>query len=590
MTVDRKSIVLVVLLAVVILFYWQILEFLGLHEPAPEQPAQTTEQVDTATAEQPPPQQQPTDTQPTRAAEPTGDLPSLLTDTTGAVAKQTDTLPFMAEQAGVIDTIVVETDTYEVILINQGGGPVSMLLKEHSYRDGEPIEMLPEPMNVSPEASFAQGAVMTGQLPFESSLASGTYNVSGQPLEVEYRYVAPNGVEFFKRYWFHRDKYSFDMVLEVRNGDRLGIDRKYYMVWNNPPPVTEPDPKTDYNEMNAVAYMGGSREQLDDYEDSQLDQTLLGTTSWAGVRSKYFTATMIPRSQLAEGVRAEGRKWKVQTPDGSMEKRDVTVALEMPFAGSGAVTDSFTVFVGPMDYFLMSDYEVGLEDMLGIGTTPVVGWIIKPFAWIVMWGLPKLFSVVGNYGWVIIIFALLIKLVTMPLSLKSFKSMQAMKDLQPKIEELKKKHSKNPQAMNQEMMKLYKKHGVNPLSGCLPILLQMPLLFAMFTVFRSTILLRDAPFIWFIQDLSHGATGFTDPYIVLVIIMVGAQFLSQHLTMASSTQQNKALMYMMPPVMGFFLYSLPAGLILYWICFSVFSLLDWLVYKRDKKNMQVQPA
>ena len=102
MTLDRKSIVLVVILAVVILFYWQILEFLGLHEPAPEQPAQTTEQVDTVATDQPPQQQQPADTQPTRAAEPTGDLPSLLTDTAGAVAEQADTLPFVADKSGPI--------------------------------------------------------------------------------------------------------------------------------------------------------------------------------------------------------------------------------------------------------------------------------------------------------------------------------------------------------------------------------------------------------------------------------------------------------------------------------------------------------
>ena len=167
--------------------------------------------------------------------------------------------------------------------------------------------------------------------------------------------------------------------------------------------------------------------------------------------------------------------------------------------------------------------------------------------------------------------------------------MQAMKDIQPQIEQLKEKHKKNPQAMNQEMMKLYKKHGVNPMSGCLPMFAaKCPLFFALFAVFRATILLRDAPFIGFISDLSHGANGLTDPYIILVVIMVGAQFLSQHLTMAS-TQQNKALMYMMPLMMGFLLYSLPAGLILYWTMFSLLSLVDWALFRRDK-NTQVQPA
>ena len=226
--------------------------------------------------------------------------------------------------------------------------------------------------------------------------------------------------------------------------------------------------------------------------------------------------------------------------------------------------------------------------MLDIGTAPFVGWLIKPFAIGIIWLLPKMYNVIPNYGLVIILFALLVKLITMPLSMKSFKSMNAMKELQPKIEELKKRHKNNPQAMNAEMMKLYKQHGVNPLSGCLPILPQMPLLFAMFSVFRSTILLRDAPFVWFIADLSHGATGLTDPYIILVVIMIASQFISQKFTMAS-TQQNKALLYIMPLFMGFIFYSLSAGLILYWTCFSVFSLIDYFAFKR-RKNTEVKVA
>jgi YidC/Oxa1 family membrane protein insertase len=142
--------------------------------------------------------------------------------------------------------------------------------------------------------------------------------------------------------------------------------------------------------------------------------------------------------------------------------------------------------------------------------------------------------------------------------------------------------------MNQEMMKMYKAHGVNPLSGCLPILPQMPLFFALFSVFRSTILLRDAPFVWFINDLSRGANSFTDPYIILVVIMVAAQFISQKFTMAS-TQQNKIFLYIMPLFMGFIFYKFAAGLVLYWTCFSIFSLLDYFLFKRPK-NTEVQTA
>ncbi|MCK4372218.1 MAG: membrane protein insertase YidC, partial [candidate division Zixibacteria bacterium] len=280
-----------------------------------------------------------------------------------------------------------------------------------------------------------------------------------------------------------------------------------------------------------------------------------------------------------------GEKFNVSTPEGSIEARRITAGMVMEFAGVDTLRDSVTVFVGPLDYTLLSEYNVGLEDMLDIGTTPFVGWIIKPFAIAIIWVLPRMYDYVPNYGMVIILFALLVKIITLPLSMKSFKSMQAMRDLQPKIEELKVKHKKNPQAVNKEMMKLYKKHGVNPISGCLPMLPQMPLFFALFSVFRSTILLRDAPFVWFISDLSRGASGLTDPYMILVVIMVVAQFLSQKLTMPS-TAQNKMIGYIMPLFMGFIFYKFAAGLVLYWVCFSVFSLLDYVLFKR-RKNTEV---
>ncbi len=148
------------------------------------------------------------------------------------------------------------------------------------------------------------------------------------------------------------------------------------------------------------------------------------------------------------------------------------------------------------------------------------------------------------------------------------------------MEELKKKHKKNPQALNKEMMKLYKEHGVNPLSGCLPYLPQLPLFFALFSVFRSTILLRQAPFIFWWDDLSRGATSITDPYIILVILMAGLMFVQQKMTMTDP--KNKMLIYLMPLMMGFFFYKAAAGLVLYWTCFSLFSWIEQLVFKRPQ--------
>ncbi len=569
---DKRTIALVVLLVVVLIFYFPIMEFLGFYKPAPPQPQETGELSDTTS--------QTVEQQPAVTGE-------VAPPVVAAEAVPTDSVE-VAEEI-VPDTMVIVTGKYSVTLSSLGGGPVSMLLNEYDYRNENKIEMIPGDASATPELTFAGGQFSTSTINFEASLPPGQYDVTSDYFDLAYVYRPERGGEIIKRFRFYPDSYHYDLFVEVNGLTELGFDRQYNLIWNTPLGITEPQPEMDYEAMEAVAMQSGSRETLDDFDDGKLDQSLSGNTSWAGVRNKYFASVMIPTNRTAESVFAKGLKGKVTLPSGEVEQRLITVGLDMPFAAlTPSLVDSFTVFVGPLDYNILSEYKVGLEDMLGIGTTPYVGWIIKPFAIAVIWLLPKMHSVIPNYGLVIILFALLVKLITMPLSMKSFKSMNAMKELQPKIEELKKRYKKNPQALNQETMKLYKAHGVNPLSGCLPILPQMPLFFALFSVFRSTILLRDAPFVWFISDLSRGATGLADPYIVLVVIMVAAQFISQKLTMATS-QQNKAFLYIMPLFMGFIFYRFAAGLVLYWTCFSVFSLIDYFAFKR-KKNAEVMTA
>ncbi len=564
---DKKTIPIIVVLAIVIIFYWPILEFLGLVKPDESAPVDRAAQDMVTVADS--------------SAKPLP-RPSEPTAYESAVEEQTSVELSPALDSVVVDTILIRTEKYQVMLSSLGGGPVSILLNEYTYRDSEPVEMLPEAESVTPEVRFAGETFSTSQLPFACNLAAGTYDVTSSPLDVIYTYTSPEGAIIERKLTFYPDRHHFDLTVNVPEPGRFGFERAYRLVWNTSLGPTEPDLKADFDAMQAAAMMGGSREKLDDFDDGVLNQTLMGNTEWAGLRSKYFAAVFIPRSRPAEAVFARGEKQKVALPEGSVDMRDITIGIEMPFAAMNPIADSFTVFVGPLDYMMMSDYGADLEDMLDIGTFPLIGWIIKPFAIGIMWLLPKMYNVVPNYGLVIILFALIIKIVTLPLSMKSFRSMQAMKEVQPKVEELKVKYKKDAQRLNQEMMKLYKAHGVNPLSGCLPLIPQMPLFFALFSVFRSTILLRDAPFVWFISDLSRGAQGISDPYIILVVLMVGAQFLSQKMTMAS-TQQNKALMYVMPLFMGFLFYRFSAGLVLYWTSFSVLSLLDYLTFKRNPK-------
>ncbi len=570
---DKKTLPLVILLVIVVVFYYPILEFLGLYQPSENPPQQeTTITSDTVN----------TDTQVETAKVLVVDSlkeaikPPALT----VEPKISDSIP--------IDTITITTNKYEILLTNLGGGPKSLLLREYTYRNGEPVQMLPDAREATPDAQFAGRTFSSSRVVYTSSLPASHYDVKNDTLHLEYTYQATDDAYIKKIYTFYPDTYHYDLVIDVKRPDLFGFERQYTLLWNTPLAPTEPQVDRDYEMMEAVAMQSGSRERLDDFNNGILNQSLDGYTEWVGVRSMYFTAVLIPVNRVGDQAVAFGEKRNVATPDGRIEERKIMAGVVMPFAKVEEVADTFKVFIGPMDYMLMASYDVGLEDMLDIGTMTFFGAILKPFAIAIMWLLPRMYEVVPNYGLVIILFALLVKIITLPLSLKQFKSMQGMKDLAPKMEELKQKYKKDPAALQRETMKLYKSHGVNPMSGCLVMLPQMPLLFAMFRVFRVTILLRAAPFFGFIGDLSRGASSFTDPYIILVVLMVLTQFISSKLTM-SGQQQQKALMYLFPLMMGFFLYKLPAGLILYWTAFSFLSLMDWFIFKRNKvKNAEVQ--
>jgi YidC/Oxa1 family membrane protein insertase len=482
------------------------------------------------------------------------------------------------------DSIFIETDVWSIILTNHGGGPISFKLKNYFDQQGQPIQMLPDCDEATPEFTYQAGALQGNQFVYESSLATGRHKVDNQPLELTYSYRQDNGGSINKRYRFYPDRYYYDLVIEISQRDALGVEREYFIEWNNPLEPTELNISDDYNSFWAMARFGTENKKYDDYDEGRFSESQDGVTHWIATRSKFFTAILVPRSEPGTGAKASGLKTKVTTDNGTADKRELAIGLKMEIPYEPALTDSFAVFVGPLDYEILNDFNGDVSDIVDIGTTPFVGWIIKIFAIPIMWLLPRMYSVIPNYGLVIILFAFLVKAITWPLSKKTVRSMMAMRDLQPQLEELKKKHKKNPQALNREMMKLYKEKGINPLSGCLPYLPQLPLFFALFSVFRSTILLRQAPFILWWDDLSRGALSVTDPYIILVILMAGLMFLQQKMTMTDP--KNKMLIYLMPLMMGFFFYRAAAGLVLYWTCFSLFSWLEQLVFKRP----QPQPA
>jgi YidC/Oxa1 family membrane protein insertase len=349
---------------------------------------------------------------------------------------------------------------------------------------------------------------------------------------------------------------------------------------------TEPSLQDEVRYTKAYAYSGGETEALDVKENKTTRTRFSGQTLWTAIRTKYFAAAFIVENGCT-GYQLNG----IGIPIGGRNYyKKFGMQVDLPIEASNKIR----LYLGPLDYTIIKNLGVKLENMMSLGK------ILRPISKGVLWTFINLRKVIPNYGWVLIIFSLLIKIFLHPLTSRSMRSMKEMQKLQPKIEDLRLKYKNDPQKMSAEQMKLYKEHGVNPMGGCLPLLLQMPILIALFTVFRTTIELRHAPFIWWITDLSAPDTIYTLPFNiplygrhvnVLPIIMALSTILQQKMSgSTSSNPQQKMMMYLMP-IMFFFMFNqFPSGLNLYYTLFNVLTVLQQKYIPVKAKPKKQRPS
>ncbi|MFH1700788.1 MAG: membrane protein insertase YidC [Candidatus Zixiibacteriota bacterium] len=558
---DRKTIALVVICVVVLVFWSQILEFLGVVKPAPERPPMTATQD--STVYQPPAQPQ---TQPITQTETEQTIPE------AAIAKQIDSL--IPEQV-----ITVKTPLYTLGFTNYGGGINKIVLNKYLYHDGGNVILAESSDKIVPDFETANSGFVASQLAFTGDATDFEIGAGDSPRRITYVYYHPNGGTITKTYTINADSYDIGFDITIDGIEGFGFERDYNLVWGIHLSPTEPNLEDDYTYFNAVTMMD-EKYEFSDFDNGRMRENQHGAAVWGGMRTKYFAAVMIPRSSQTESFEAFGTEREQRIGDDNIDVREITAKLTLQMPSSGSHSDSFTLFAGPLDYQMLKGYNIGLEDINSLG------WIIiKPFSIGIIWLLPKIYSVLPNYGVVVLIFALLIKIITFPLSRKQAAAMAKLKDVQPKMKALQEKYKNDAGKLNKEMMKLYKEAGANPLSGCLPMLPQMPLFFALFTVFKTTIEFRGASFMGWITDLSV-----PDPLYVLPIIMMVSMFVQQKMTMTDP--KNKMMVYMMPLIFGWLFMNFPAGLVLYWTGFNILSFVETMYVRKqmEQKNPQVKDA
>ncbi|MFH1378934.1 MAG: YidC/Oxa1 family insertase periplasmic-domain containing protein, partial [bacterium] len=235
-------------------------------------------------------------------------------------------------------------------------------------------------------------------------------------------------------------------------------------------------------------------------------------------------------------------------------------------------TYTFKVYVGPKGYTHLKNLGFNLEESINFGLFSFLGKFVFNV-------LKYFYKITGNYGWSIVLLTMCLQVFFFPLSIKSFKASMAMKKLQPQIKIIQTKYKEDPKRLNVELMNLYKTSGTNPFGGCLPMLLQIPVFWALFTTLRNAFELRGAPFIFWITDLSMH-----DPFFVLPILMGAGMLLQQKLTAVSADPNQARMMMFMPVIFTFMFLKFPAGLVLYWFTNSLLTMTGQFIFMKRQKT------
>ncbi len=493
-------------------------------------------------------------------------------------------------------TITVETDLYIITFSNRGGVITSLQLKEHQEGD-DLVDMVNA--GTSGEGAFS---LKFGGLDAPDVNETFEYKQTGEyTFEFSRVFLAParsgeDPVPFLlrKTYQFQPDEYMMELRITIENSVKeypnLGAGGYSYTLISGPqigPLFEELDQRREYRR-----YMILTDGKPKNIKVSKNDNVAVAQrVTWAGIVGKYFTLLGIP-DQTTYKI-----GFSTLPVEGAPEAS--TLYFSRPPIKSSRNTDVFHFYIGPKtpkDLGRYNDSEdngfslagCGLDEAIDSGK--LLGWLENILKWLLLMA----YKVIPNYGVAIILLTIFIKLITFPINQKASKSTAKMKALGPAMEEMKKKYGNNPQKLNQEMAALYKREGVNPMGGCLPLLIQFPIFIALYGLLNKHFELRGAVFLagW-ISDLSQPESiwnfapfkipllGWSDIRL-LPIIYVATQLVSSRFTQTDpgGNQSMKIMMYMMPIVFFFVLYDMPSGLILYWTVTNILSVLQQLYSNR----------
>ncbi len=504
-------------------------------------------------------------------------------------------LPGGDEPSGEIE-LIIRTALAEYRMSSAGGEFRNIKLLEYPGLDNRPVEIVPEGETGAAMISFITGEGreigMSGRsflLKVDGEPVKSSREIElageGETAEVVFLRDGEDGGMVEKRFTFRRSSYEVGLKIKIRREGAIRSTSSYELSWDCGMAVTEEDRDSDLRNFATMGRVGEEiyEQEMDDFDEDER-RIHQGTIVWSGSRSKYFLSAFIPGQQRAGGL----------VMFGDEEENLAGHGVRYYFRGDPRmVEDEFTCYIGPLDINRLEEYDIGLEK------TVELGWL-RFFSVFILKLMIFLRRFIANYGVIIILISLMTKILFYRLTHKSFKSMKEMQKVQPKIKELQEKYKDDKEKLNKEMMKIYKEGGVNPLGGCLPLLLQMPVFIALFNVLRNTIEIRKAPFVLWINDLSSPDVlfdmGVSIPFLgsefhLLPILMGGAMYLQSKLGGsptggAAPAGQAKMMSTFMPIIFTFFFYRMPSGLVLYWLVNNIISIIQQYYIHRDMDEVE----
>ncbi|HEX2092577.1 MAG TPA: membrane protein insertase YidC [Longimicrobiaceae bacterium] len=484
--------------------------------------------------------------------------------------------------------VVVRYPLYRYTFSTRGATLVGaeLLRFPSQVQRGRPVDLVPEGV-----ADFLAGRLVVGRdtldlrgLPFQSSTPGVELGAGDAPRPLRFTYAGADGVGVEVVYTFRPDQYLVDV-----RGRVTGVPGAALLLTGlgTGLAVHEADPARFRRDLAAVGYVNSGVETVG-FHDLEGPRTVGGPLTWVGVKDKYFLAALVagdrpafrglalrplPQARVTEGSGEEART--VLLPRARVE-------AVLPLAGDGAW--SFQAYLGPQEHGRLVAVGYGLDEVNPYGyrwLRPVV----RPIAGAALWVLRELHDTLGvSYGWVLILFGVMMKILLWPLNAKAMRAQMKNMAVQPLMQEIQTKYRNDPQKQQEEMLRLYREHGFNPLAGCLPLLIPMPIFITLYFVFQSAIEFRGESF-WWLPDLSQ-----KDPTYIIPLLFIGSTFLLQWLSTKLSgmetNPQMKMMMYFLPVMMGAFFITLASGLNLYYTASNLAGIPQQILIARERRQAQ----